>query len=100
MAPVRPQGEAGAGASSAKAAVAANTPAKLTAPKSILVEFLISSPLRCQARSAHASGDPRIAMTVLFRRPNLNMALCLFGPVLGKNGVIWASVVAMQQLVA
>jgi hypothetical protein len=39
-------------------------------------------------------------MTVLFRRPNLNMAVCLFGPVSGGNGMIWATVVAMQQLFA
>jgi len=39
-------------------------------------------------------------MTVLFRKPNLNMAVCLFGPVSGENGVIWATVVAKQQLFA
>jgi hypothetical protein len=41
-----------------------------------------------------------MAMTVLFRPPNLNMATCLFGSVLGHGSVIWAGVVAMQQLVA
>jgi hypothetical protein len=41
-----------------------------------------------------------MAMTVLFHRPNLNMAVCLFGPVFGGNDMIWATVVAMQQLLA
>jgi hypothetical protein len=39
-------------------------------------------------------------MTVLFRPPNLNMAVCLFALLSGAKGVIWAGVVAIQQLVA
>jgi hypothetical protein len=39
-------------------------------------------------------------MTVLFWLPNLNMATCLFCPVSAGKGMIWAGVVAMQQVVA
>jgi len=43
---------------------------------------------------------PRMAITVLFRLPNLNMAGCLFCPVLGPKRMIWAAVVGIQQLFA
>jgi len=75
-----------AGASSAKAgAETLHRPARLTAPKNSLVEFFISSPLYCQAQSAPGSrgSPPRIGITVLCRLPNLNMATCLFGQLLG-----------------
>jgi hypothetical protein len=39
-------------------------------------------------------------MTVLFHPRNLNMAGCFFGRVLEAKRMIWAAVVAMQQLIA
>jgi len=39
-------------------------------------------------------------VTVLFQPRNLNMAICLFGHVWGEERMIWAAVVAMQQLFA
>jgi hypothetical protein len=39
-------------------------------------------------------------MTVLFHPSNLNMAVCLFGRLWGQKSVIWAGVVAMQQVFA
>jgi hypothetical protein len=41
-----------------------------------------------------------MAMTFLFRPPNLNMATCLLGLFGGLGSVIWPGVVAMQQLTA
>jgi hypothetical protein len=41
-----------------------------------------------------------MAMTVLFPPPNLNMVTCLFAPVSGPKRMIWAGVVAMQQVFA
>jgi hypothetical protein len=39
-------------------------------------------------------------MTVLFRPPNLNMAVCLLRQFWRPKSLIWAGVVAMQQLFA
>jgi hypothetical protein len=39
-------------------------------------------------------------VTVLFQPANLNMAVCLFGRVLGAKCMICLGVVAMQQLIA
>jgi hypothetical protein len=41
-----------------------------------------------------------MAMTVLFRPPNLNMATCPLAAFLGLKRMIWAGVVAMQQVFA
>jgi hypothetical protein len=70
--------------------------ARLTAHKNNLVKFFIEKSPPFSAQGLDAS-RPRMAMTVLFRPPNLNMAVCLFCPVLGPKRMIWAAVVAIQQ---